>query len=94
VLLLDEPTANLDAESRRDFVALLANLGASRTVVFTSHRFDEVLALADRMLWLDGGRLVRDGRPETLAAQFEARIATRDFGPPPEPMSEVCHGAS
>lgn len=80
VLLLDEPTANLDAEARRDLVALLASLGTSRTMVFTSHRFDEVLALADRLLWLDGGRLVRDGRPETLAKQFEARIAVREFG--------------
>lgn len=98
VLLLDEPTANLDAEARRDFVALLSGLGTSRTVVFTSHRFDEVLALADRLLWLDGGRLIRDGRPETLAEQFEARIAIREFGLPPYDASylpaEVHHGAS
>jgi nitrous oxidase accessory protein len=66
VLFLDEPTANLDAASRRDFIHLLSWLKSEKTLVFTSHRVEEVLALADRVLWLERGRLVRDTPAEAL----------------------------
>jgi len=56
VLILDEPTANLDAAARADFIALVASLRSSgKTIVFSSHRMDEVQALADRVLMLRDG---------------------------------------
>ena len=59
VLLLDEPTANLDARSQAELVALLVDLKRQgRTIVFTSHRWSEVRALADRVVRLDAGRQV------------------------------------
>lgn len=60
VLLLDEPTANLDAEGRERFYRLLDELRArGKTLVFTSHRAEEVTRLADRVLRLEDGRLQR-----------------------------------
>jgi len=59
LVLADEPTGNLDAESARQVLGLLANLarGAGRTVIAASHS-EEVAALADRVLTLADGRLV------------------------------------
>jgi ABC-type multidrug transport system ATPase subunit len=67
ILLLDEPTANLDARARADFIALLGSLReAGLTLLFSSHRPEEVLSLAERVLCLDDGRLVADGPPARL----------------------------
>ena len=53
ILLLDEPTANLDTQARADYVKLLADLKhQGKTIVFASHRLEEVEALADDVLWL------------------------------------------
>jgi ABC-type multidrug transport system ATPase subunit len=57
ILLLDEPTANLDAKSQAELMARLTELShEGRTVVFTSHRWSEVRTLADRVLHLESGR--------------------------------------
>lgn len=59
ILLLDEPTANLDPESRADLLGHLKALREQgRTIVFTSHRGDEVRQLATRVVRLEGGRKV------------------------------------
>lgn len=53
ILLLDEPTANLDSEARAEFVRLVDGLKREgKTILFASHRLEEVEALADRVLWL------------------------------------------
>ncbi|MFN4218309.1 MAG: nitrous oxide reductase family maturation protein NosD [Candidatus Bipolaricaulia bacterium] len=60
ILLLDEPTASLDAQSREDLLRLLVELKRSgKTLLFSSHRQDEILAIADRVLVLEQGRLMR-----------------------------------
>lgn len=60
ILLLDEPTSSLDAQSREDFLRLLLELKRSgKTLLFSSHRQDEIFAIADRVLVLEQGRLVR-----------------------------------
>lgn len=60
ILLLDEPTASLDAQSRNDFLYLLGELKRSgKTLLFSSHRQDEILSIADRVLILEQGQLVR-----------------------------------
>lgn len=64
VLLLDEPTSNLDAATRDEFIDLLVGLrNAGKTLLFTSHHADEVTRLAERVLILRDGRLVADGVP-------------------------------
>jgi len=63
VLVLDEPTASLDIRARADFLALLAHLkGQGKTLLFASHRREDVAMLADQVFLLEGGRLVREER--------------------------------
>ena len=59
MLLLDEPTSDLDPRGRREFKALLAGLPAAR--ILASHDLDLVADLCSRVLVLDGGRIVADG---------------------------------
>ena len=67
ILILDEPTANLDIRAREDFLILLHALKISgKTLAFSSHRLEEVTALADRVLLLEAGRLVIDAPPHEL----------------------------
>jgi ABC-type multidrug transport system ATPase subunit len=59
VVLLDEPTANLDHEGQRLFHELVDRLRREgHTLILASHRPDEVTGLTDRVLHLDRGRLV------------------------------------
>ena len=74
VLVLDEPTTGLDAESRRSLWAIVrALLGRGRAVVLTTHDLDEADALADRIVLLQGGRVLAEGTP----AQIKAGTASR-----------------
>ncbi|MBS0196149.1 MAG: ABC transporter ATP-binding protein [Planctomycetes bacterium] len=58
VLVLDEVTASLDACGRRDFVSMLTRLsGAGRTMLFASHRIEEVASLAKRVVMLENGKV-------------------------------------
>jgi ABC-type multidrug transport system ATPase subunit len=67
ILILDEPTANLDIRAREDFLLLLHDLKVSgKTLVFSSHRLEEVTALADRVLLMEAGRLIVDAPPHEL----------------------------
>ncbi len=59
VLVLDEPTSNLDPRSRRQMVELLRSLDA--TLVVATHDMDLAWTLAERAIVLDGGRVVADG---------------------------------
>ena len=59
LLLLDEPTSDLDPRGRREFKALLASIPAAR--LLASHDLDLVADLCTRVLVLDRGRIVADG---------------------------------
>ena len=60
VLVLDEPTANLDPRGRRKFMQLI--LGLPATKIIATHDLEMVLELCDRTLLLDGGRLEASGQ--------------------------------
>ncbi|NOG50698.1 MAG: ABC transporter ATP-binding protein [Chloroflexi bacterium] len=71
VLVLDEPTANLDVKAQRDFIRTIQDLNhAGKTVVFSSHRLDEVIALGTRVLVLSEGKLLLECRPNELASKL------------------------
>ncbi len=61
VLLLDEPTANLDAESRLLLLKRLSELGPERTIVICSHRLDDLVEIVDRAVVLERGTVIHDG---------------------------------
>ncbi|BAL95271.1 ABC transporter ATP-binding protein [Rubrivivax gelatinosus] len=76
VLVLDEPSAALDAESRRALwqaVRTLADEGAA--VLMTTHLLEEAEALSDRVVLLAAGRCLADGSP----AQIRARVAAQSL---------------
>jgi ABC-type multidrug transport system ATPase subunit len=67
LLLLDEPTANLDAEGRREFRELVLRLrDAGKTVVLSTHVLDRLGEITDRVIVLNRGRVVFDGGIEGL----------------------------
>lgn len=61
VLLLDEPTASLDPSSRREFVRVLEGVDEARTILFATHRLEDVESLANRVILIHGGGVVFDG---------------------------------
>jgi energy-coupling factor transporter ATP-binding protein EcfA2 len=70
LLLLDEPTSQLDPEGAEEFLACVGRLGC--TVVLSEHRTGRALALADRVLFLEGGRLLCDA-PAAQGLEWLAR---------------------
>ena len=73
ILVLDEPSANLDPRGRRQLVAWLR--GFPGTLVVASHDLDLVLASCDRVVVLDAGRVVLDGPAAAVLADGRAMEA-------------------
>jgi nitrous oxidase accessory protein len=72
LLLLDEPTANLDAKARREYLALLLELRREgKTLLFTSHRLEEVETLAERVLMLESGQGLEEISPSALRQRLQ-----------------------
>ena len=79
ILILDEPTAGLDPEGREE---ILSNIQAYRkaknaTIMMVSHSMSDVARLADRLLVLNGAKLVMDGAPSEI---FEHSQKLLDMG--------------
>ena len=68
VLLLDEPTASLDAETEQRLVRNLAEWGRGHCIFLVTHRLSTV-RLADRIVFLDHGKVVETGTPGELLAR-------------------------
>ncbi len=66
LLALDEPTSNLDPRARRELIQLLGGLACSQLIA--THDLELVLALCERAILLDGGRVVADGPARELLA--------------------------
>jgi nitrous oxidase accessory protein len=79
LLILDEPTSNLDTAARDDFIKLLLSQKAQgKTLLFTSHRLEEVEALASRVLVLQEGKLkLLCETPAKLAAQLGLNLSLK-----------------
>jgi ATP-binding cassette subfamily B protein len=82
LLILDEPTAALDARSEFEVFQRFAELTAGKTALFISHRFSTV-RMADRIVVLEHGRIAEDGDHEQLsrlggryAEMFEMQAAS------------------
>ena len=68
ILLLDEPTASLDAETEQRLVQSLAEWGRGRCIFLVTHRLSTV-RLASRVVFLDRGKVVEVGSPDELLAR-------------------------
>jgi len=73
VLFLDEPTAALDPQARRNLWDLLREINAQgRTVVLMTHHLDEAELLCDRVAIMDHGKILELGPPATLVRGLDA----------------------
>jgi ATP-binding cassette subfamily B protein len=69
VLLLDEPTENLDADQRTRLTGVIREYARDRTCLVISHDMDFIAAVADRILVLEDGRIAQVGDHRTLMAE-------------------------
>ncbi len=103
VLIMDEPTTGLDPNQIREVRNLIRSLGATKTILLSTHILQEVEAVADRVVMIHAGRLVFDGPPDGLLEhgstiehafyKLTGNLAALPAEPPPppseEPMPEV-----
>ncbi len=82
VLVLDEPTSQLDPHSAADVLRALVRLNEELglTIVLAEHRLERVLRYADRLTYLEAGRIVVDAPAREALARLDA--AGIDVGPP------------
>jgi lipooligosaccharide transport system ATP-binding protein len=88
ILLLDEPTTGLDPQARHvlwDRLYRLKQQGV--TLVLTTHYMDEAEQLCDRLVVMDGGRIVAEGSPAELIAGHSSREVAELRFPPDETAS-------
>lgn len=66
VLLLDEPTSQLDPIHAREFIDTLQKINRELglTIILTEHRLEELLPVSDRMIVMDNGKIICDGAPK------------------------------
>src|SRR5690606_15405350 len=84
LVILDEPTASLDAEARGRFLALQRELIGDATLILCSHRLEEIRPLVDHVIALDEGVVAYDGAAaEYLARRVGTLLELRYRGPDP-----------
>lgn len=90
ILILDEPTAGVDIEMRHTLYDFLVKLhGAGTTIVLTTHYLEEAEKLCDRILIIDGGKLIADeaktdlmetfSKEAVIEVHFEKKLKRSDF---------------
>ncbi len=74
VLILDEPTSQLDPIAASDFLATVGKINRElgTTVIMTEHRLEEALPMSDRVLIMDAGRVIYAGSPVEVGQQLKS----------------------
>jgi len=70
ILILDEPTTGLDPNQIVEIRDLIKTIGREKTVIFSTHILSEVSATCDRVIIINNGRIVGQGRPDELAKNY------------------------
>jgi len=82
-LILDEPTAGLDPQAKKNLLAEIKKLHrAGVTIIFVSHAMEDIAALASRVIVLAQGRILFEGTPRKLFGQAEI-LERAGLLPPP-----------
>ena len=93
ILILDEPTSQLDPIAAADFLNTLKKINRElgTTVLITEHRTEEVFPAADRVIIMEDGRITADGSPKAVAGQLH-QSGSRMFPALPAPV-RIFYGA-
>ena len=93
VLILDEPTAGLDPASKRDMLEVIKRLRQERNliVVFVSHNMKDIAELSDRIIVMNGGKLVMNGSPKEVFARVSE---LKSMGLSVPPVTEILYEVS
>jgi polar amino acid transport system ATP-binding protein len=80
LLLLDEPTSALDPESRADVLDSLYEIARSgKSMILVTHEIDFALEVADRMAFMEGGRIIAIGDTESVISNERLRRFLRSI---------------
>jgi len=82
LLVLDEPTTGLDPEQRAALRGVLSAAGHESTVVLATHQTEDVAALCERVIVVDGGRVHWDGTVRDLVATARGKVWLADAPTP------------
>ena len=74
ILILDEPTSNIDPEGTREIFEFLNREKGRRTVIIVEHKVERVLPFVDRIVVVDNGQIVLDGKKEDLIREARKLI--------------------
>ena len=93
VLILDEPTAGLDPASKHDMLEVIKRLRQERNliVVFVSHNMKDIAELSDRIIVMNGGKLVMNGSPKEV---FARAGELKSMGLSVPPVTEILYEVS
>jgi ABC-2 type transport system ATP-binding protein len=97
VLFLDEPTAGLDAQVRREIYDIIEELRRDKkTIVLTTHYIEEAERLCDRVAIIDHGKVIAEGTPRELKARSAntTRIEVRLSKPAPDGILKNLDGVT
>jgi len=75
ILILDEPTTGLDPNQIVEIRDLIKSIGTEKTVILSTHILPEVQSTCNRVLIIDKGRIVADGKPEQLANTISGGVS-------------------
>lgn len=81
LLLADEPTGTLDPENTRVILDALRKYikNMKKTLVLTSHIPEVIQQLSDRVLWLERGEIIAEGRPQELIPKFLEKVSSGEL---------------
>lgn len=91
ILVLDEPTSDLDPTGTEEVLELLKKLNEEKqtTLILIEHKLDSVFEIADRMLVMDKGRFIFDGKPFEILCREEETLKRLGIHPPQ--LTEIAH---
>lgn len=80
ILLVDEVLAVGDLEFQKKCLGKMEEVSRSgRTVLFVSHQMNQIRRLCERVFWLDGGRIVREGPTHEVVSAYEAALTSGEW---------------
>jgi lipopolysaccharide transport system ATP-binding protein len=80
ILLVDEVLAVGDVEFQKKCLGKMEDVSkGGRTVLFVSHQMNQIRRLCERVIWLDGGRIVREGPTHEVVSAYEAAMTSGEW---------------